>query len=316
MSLKILNIEPKDYSEKARVVLKTLGTLFEEEVRLDELPEKLSGIDVLITRLGFSLDGTILEKADQLKVIISGTTGLDHIDLDYCAKKNITVLSLQGETEFLNSISSTAEHTFGLILALIRKIPFAFDDVKSGGWRRDQFKGYQLQGKRLGIVGYGRLGRQVAKMAKAFQMEVGAFSEGKIDGEVQSFSTLDELLVWSDILTLHVPLNEQTRNMISKQELSKLSKGAYLINTSRGGLIDEEALLEVLTENQLAGAAVDVVVSEHKLLNGTSPMVEYAKTHDNLIITPHLGGATFDAMEQVELFMAEKLKKHLEGAVT
>jgi D-3-phosphoglycerate dehydrogenase len=307
--VRILNIEPKGYTQPAREVLQGLGELKEAELGRDELLAQLAGYEVLITRLAHYIDGEVLDAGPQLKAVVTATTGLDHIDLEAAAQRGVEVLSLRGEWEFLESVSATAEHTWGLLLALVRRIPAAHASVLAGGWDRDSFKGRELMGRRLGCLGLGRLGRKVAAYALAFGMEVCAHDPAPlkwVEG-VERLDTLEELLAASEVLSLHPPLNEQTRGMIGQRELALLPRGSVVINTARGGLIDEAALLQALQSGHLAGAALDVLANEPAGGQAASPLIAYAREHSNLIITPHVAGATDESMAKTELFMARKL---------
>lgn len=313
--LQILNIEPDQYSEDARLILKELGTLVERNLGRDELINVIGEFDVLIVRLAHQIDKEIIEAASNLKIIISATTGLDHIDLDFATQRNVQVLSLRDEADFLKSIPATAEHTWGLLLALTRNIPWAFASVLNGEWQRDRFKGHDLQGKRLGILGLGRIGQKVASFGLAFGMNVSAYDpypKNLLEG-VTLKNNMTLLLNESDILTIHVPLMPDTEKIIGIKELYDLPKGAYLINTSRGGVLDEVALLNALKTDYLAGAALDVISSERQFAqNGQLPLIDYARDHSNLLITPHIGGATYESMQATEIFIANKLREYIE----
>jgi D-3-phosphoglycerate dehydrogenase len=264
--------------------------------------------------LGFQVDREILDAGSNLKAIVSATTGLDHIDLAYAEQRGIEVLSLRGESEFLRSVPATAEHTWALLLALMRRLPWAFHSVLHGEWNRDAFRGHDLCSRRLGIVGLGRIGQKVARYGHAFEMQVRAYDPGLIAAipGVLMCATLSDLLRQSDVLSLHVPLNPQTEKLIGAPELALLPSGAVIVNTARGAVLDETALLEALDSGKLAGAALDVLTHERVQHSGTSERLRaYARTHDRLLITPHVGGATAESMCCTELFMAEKLKRFL-----
>jgi D-3-phosphoglycerate dehydrogenase len=196
----------------------------------------------------------------------------------------------------------------------LRNIVPASIAARQGNWDRDRFRGRELNGKRLGIVGLGRLGQKVARYGQVFGMDVVAFDpfvEEWIDG-VRRELTLTDLLRKSDILSLHLPLNTETQGMFGATELALLPAGAVLVNTSRGQLIDESALIKALKRKHLAGAALDVVAQERNSEDRRlSPLLDYADTHDNLLITPHIGGATYESMAKTEVFMAHKLTKFL-----
>ena len=313
--IKILNAEPAGYSEKARAILRAVGELHEEALDRDALLAMARQFDVLIVRLGLLIDREMLDAAERLKFIVSATTGLDHIDVEYANSRGVKVLSLKGETEFLRSIPATAEHTWALLLSLIRRIPAAVSSVHQGKWDRDQFRGNELYGKTLGIVGLGRVGEQVARFGLAFQMTVGAYDPHRQDwaSQVGRYFSLTDLLADSDMVSIHVQLNDETKGMFGSDEFRVMKSGAVLVNTSRGAVIDEAALLEALHGSRLGGAALDVVADEIDATPGAShPLVKHARTHGNLIITPHLSGATHESMKRTEELMAEKLKASLE----
>lgn len=314
-SYRILNIEPLGYSAEARLVLMELGTLVEKEVSWPELLKEVSDYDVLIVRLSYQIDEEIIKAGRRLRAIVTATTGLDHIDVEYAEAQGITVLSLQSETNFLRSISATAEHTWALLLALLRRIVPASTAARFGKWNRDAFRGHELYGKRLGIVGLGRIGEKVAHYGQAFGMDVGAYDPTAQEwmDNVWRAPTLTKLFEWSDVLSLHVPLTTETQGMIGATELALLPPGAVLINTSRGQLIDEIALVQALKSGRLAGAALDVLAHERdSQRRDKSLLIQHARTHDNLLITPHIGGATHESMARTELFMAHKLARFLQ----
>jgi D-3-phosphoglycerate dehydrogenase len=317
--IRILNAEPLNYSREAKHILRSIGELDEQELTRRELISCLHMYHVLIVRLKHQVDQKIIDAGKRLKAIVTATTGLDHIDVNYALTRGITVLSLKGETEFLRTISATAEHTWSMLLSLIRRIPQAFESVRRGEWNRDTFRGNEICGKRLGIVGLGRTGEKVAQYGTAFGMQIHAWDPHRTDwlpGVIRE-RTLNDLLQISDVFSLHIPLNEQTRAIISHEELQLLPDGAILLNTARGDLINSQALLEALTQGKLAGAALDVIPGERdpknkKRLN----LIEYTRTHSNLLLTPHIGGATTESMAKAEIFMAKKLVKWLQAMKT
>ena len=311
--IRILNAEPVGYCREAQELLSQIGQV--DELGPDEsLSDRIANYEVLVVRLGYQVNSLLIDKAFNLKAIVTATTGLDHVDVNYAKDKGINVLSLQGEYEFLRSVTATAEHTWGLLLTLVRNIPEAFNSVKQGRWERDQFRGRDLCGYNLGIVGVGRIGEKIALMGHAFGMNVGGFdpyTPNRVNG-IQYFDALHPLLKWANVVCLHVPSNEETRHLIGSDEFAALSKGAYLINTSRGDIIEEDALLVALETGHLAGAALDVLKNETKISeNIENALIDYARRNDNLVITPHIGGATYESMEKTEVFMAKKLKRFI-----
>jgi D-3-phosphoglycerate dehydrogenase len=269
--------------------------------------------DVAIVRLAHRIDEEVLAAAKRLSVLVSATTGLDHIDLQAAERQGIAVLSLKGETEFLSTISATAELSFSLLLSAVRRLPAAASSVLSGAWDRDAFFGHELSGKRIGILGLGRIGRKIARYASAFEMNVAAYdpyTTSWVDGVLRE-SSRESLFRRSDVLSIHVPLNEETRASIGREELFWLPKGAVLVNTARGEILHEEALVEALLERRLSAAALDVIHAEREPSQRSERLLRYAREHDNLILTPHIGGVTYESRENTEIFMAKKLSVFL-----
>lgn len=310
MRPRLINAEPQNYSPMARRIIESFAEYGEDL-------QKLKDAEALIVRFASLVDEKFLRGASRLKVIATAATGLDHIDLKAAKARQITVLSLQGEDAFLDGVHGTAEHCFALILALARHIPAASLHVLEGGWDRDRFIGAELHGHALGVIGLGRLGLKVAGLGLAFGMKVLAAdpSPRPLPAEVELVS-LDQLLAGSDIVSLHVPLTAATGGLISERQLAAMRKGSRLVNTSRGEIVDAKALLAALQSGHLAGAALDVLPGEGRRGAGwpagdplCAPLCAYARQNQNLIITPHIGGATVDSMAKTEIFMAEKLQR-------
>ena len=241
-----------------------------------------------------TVDKALLDTMPNLKVIGSHTTGIDHIDQAECERRGIKILSLQGETEFLEDITSTSEHTIGLIIALARNYKTA---LSGASYNRMEYLGNKLAGKTLGIIGYGRIGQQVRQIAEAMGMNGHILDKG---------GNPDYLLTESDYVSLHIPLegNEGyfTRDMFAKMKLS-----AYLINTSRNNVIEKGALVDALTSDLIAGAAVDFV--------DDPALVAYAEQYSNLILTPHIGGCTIEDMATTRAFIENKITNYLKNNV-
>jgi D-3-phosphoglycerate dehydrogenase len=270
-------------------------------------PQIFNQADVIFAPLGYYCGRDKIDQSTKLKVIASNTTGHPHIDVNYAAQKGIQVITLKGHNEFLNTITPTAELTWGLIISLTRKIFPAYQSVLKGSWNRRSFGGASMLSRMsLGVAGYGRLGRMVANYGKSFGMKVRYYDPFVENEDVGVFrvNTLTELVSTSDIITIHIPHEPETEGLFNKKIFTYFKKGAYLINTSRGELIDHDALLECLKDGTLAGAALDVLDGEYK--HGFKdnikdhPLWKYAQEHDNLIITPHIGGSTVDAWKMTE----------------
>ena len=223
--LKIINLEPSNYSEDAKNILKGFCELVEFNSNYNDLPDLLKDIDGIIVRLGFKIDKLFLDQAPKLKFIATATTGLNHIDNNECIKRGVNLISLKGEIDFLDTVTATAEHSLALMLSLVRNIPQAFNDVKEGNWDRSKFKGVELSGRTIGIIGFGRLGKMVANFSKSLRMNVIATDIDllKEHNEV-TFLTLNDLLEQADIISIHVPLENSTINLISKKEFKLMKK--------------------------------------------------------------------------------------------
>ena len=312
---RILISEPSGYSVEAMNIYNSLGDVQLGPFSCADLRKRIEDIHVVVIRLGHKIDDALINRGRNLQVIVSPTTGLDHIDLGAAQRRNVEVISLKGETEFLRGIPATAELSWGLLLAATRKIPAASQSASAGVWEREKFIGHDLKGKNLGIIGLGRIGEMVARYGLAFGMNVTAFDpfrENWVQG-VQRSESLISMLEVSDAIMVHIPLNPETINLIGITEFQAMKPGCVFINTSRGGIIDESELIQAMEGGRISAAALDVIQAEayrEKLVS--SPLVDYAKTHSNLILTPHIGGATVESMHATELFLAKKLQAFIQ----
>jgi D-3-phosphoglycerate dehydrogenase / 2-oxoglutarate reductase len=303
--------EPWNLAGRARELLATIGTVHEGPFDRATLLTSLGSAVVLFVRLGHQIDGEVLAAAPRLRFIGSPTTGTDHIDLEAAAARGVAVVTLRGEVEFLRTVKATPEHTWALLLALARKLPTAARASLRPPWDRDAHRGTELAGKRLGIFGLGRVGQIVAGYAQAFEMSVSAFDTRDREAPgVELVTSLEALLERSDVLLVHVPLEPATRHIIGARELALLPPGALLVNTARGAILDETAVVRSLEEDHLAGVAVDVLEGELEPggLQG-SPLLAYAREHPTrAIVTPHIAGATWESMQRTEVFLAQRLR--------
>jgi len=304
--------EPLHYATEAREILATIGPLVDGPFDRAGLLDAVASAQVLVVRLAHQIDDEVLAAAPRLRVIASPTTGTDHIDLDAAEARGIRVVTLRGETAFLSSIRATPEHTWALLLALARHLPAAAAASHAGPWDRDALRGTELAGKRLGIFGFGRVGRIVAAFGAAFEMSVFAYDTAPNPAPgVTMVGSLAELLEVSDVLLIHVPLDASTVGAIGAAQLARLPAGALLVNTARGAIVDEQAVVDALGSGRLAGAAVDVLDGERvpEALRA-SPLLLYAGSHpDRAIVTPHIAGATWESMHRTEVFLAERLRE-------
>jgi D-3-phosphoglycerate dehydrogenase len=273
------------------------------------LAQKLRGVDAVLVRSATSVGAEALAQAGDLKVIGRAGAGVDTIDVEAATARGIAVMNApDGNT------LAAAEHAISLLFALARHIPRADAGMKAGEWPKAGLTGFELEGKRLGVIGLGRIGSTVARKAVGIGMEVAAYDPflpvAAAARQSLPLKSLDELLEWADIVTLHIPRTKETTNLIGEEQMRRMRKGAYLINAARGGLVDEEALLRLLDEGHLAGAALDTFVTEP--LQKESPL----RAHPKLILTPHLGASTGEAQQAVSTILARQIIDFLKtGAV-
>ncbi|HQO64448.1 MAG TPA: NAD(P)-dependent oxidoreductase [Candidatus Cloacimonadota bacterium] len=312
-----LILEQSDYSPRALEIYGRLGPLW-----MGEPPQGMtSSVSLLVVRLAHKLDYQFLSKYPKLIAIASPTTGLSHIDCNVCREKGIRVFSLQDCREAIENVTSTSELALGLMIALLRRIPQAHYDVTiHGRWDRDRFRSRQLAGLTLGIIGLGRIGGHVARYARAMGMQVIASdpyqSETRFADLAVQRRNLVSLLEEADIISLHTSLQEDTYNLLGAQEISLMCSGALLINTARGALLDETAVVSAVRNGKLGGVAVDVLADEQSSIPwNESPLVSAAQEGYNIILTPHIGGCTSDAMHITEESLAEVVANALEGLI-
>lgn len=311
--IRILNTIGESFDPKAKEILDTIGEVTYSTPTQDRLTQEIEKYDIVLCGLGLNFSKEVLDKAVKLKTLVTATTGLDHIDVTYAERKGIKVVSLKGEDEFLNNITGTAELALGLMISLARNIPQSIDSVLEGNWNRDAFKGHSLKGQTLGIVGLGRLGKWMAQYGHAMGMKV-VYADPQVNDSRWQKVSFKELLKESDFISIHVHLNSETEYMLDKQTLYKMKQTAFLINTSRGKIVNENDIIEVLNKKGIAGYGTDVLDGETIFIKNNCenhPLVQYAKIHRNVIITPHLGGMTYESRRDTDVFIAQKLKNLL-----
>ncbi len=275
----------------------------------DRLAEVIGDYDGLAIRSATKVTEKILANATNLKVIARAGIGTDNIDKAAASKKGVIVMN----TPFGNMIT-TAEHAIAMMFAVARQIPEASASTQAGKWEKSRFMGVELTGKTLGVIGAGNIGGIVCDRARGLKMKVVAYDpflgQEKADKMGVEKVDLDELLKRADFITLHVPLTDQTRNILSRENLEKTKKGVRVINCARGGLVDEQALADLLKDGHVAGAGFDVFAEEPATENPLFGL-------PNVVCTPHLGAATTEAQENVALQVAEQMSDYLlTGAVT
>ena len=276
------------------------------ELAADGLAAEIAPYDALIVRSQTKVDAAVVDAAESLKVVARAGIGLDNVDVEACTRRGVLVVNAPQ-----SNIVSAAEHAFGLLLAQARNIPQANQALKAGEWARDRYQGVELQGKTLGVIGIGRVGAMVAARALAFGMRVIAFDpyvsrDRAREMGVELMPTLEALLVQSDFVSIHLPRTPETEGLIGERELSLLKDGARIVNTARGGILDEDALAKALKDKRVAGASLDVFAEEP-----TTESDLFA--FDEVVVTPHLGASTVEAQDKAGTTIAEMVRLALRG---
>jgi phosphoglycerate dehydrogenase-like enzyme len=275
----------------------------------DRWPELLEDVDVVVFRSGVTINADTMDLAPKLQLAIRAGSGFDNIDLDQCARRGIRVVRVPGP-----SAQAVAELTIGLILALSRRICEADANVRQGHWPKHRLGGRLVAGKSLGIVGAGRIGKRVGEVGALLGMRVAACVERPavepalvLAAKGIALTDFDTVVERSDILSVHAPLNDSTRSMIDASVISRMPRGAMLVNTARGGVVDERAVIDALRSGHLGGAALDVHETEGE---GTfSPLAEFR----NVILTPHIGGMAVESQEIIGERAAQLLAAYERG---
>ena len=272
----------------------------------EELVKYVGDLDALIVRSATKVRKEMIDAAKNLKVIGRAGVGLDNTDVDYAKSKGIKVLNTPGATSI-----SVAELTIGLILAVMRKIAYADRKTRAGNWPKKKCKGIEMYGTTLGIIGIGRIGKEVAKRAKAFGMKIVYYDVYRPDEATErelgvEYRDLDTLISESDVITLHIPLLPETKHLINAERIAKMKDGAIIINAARGGIVDEEALYEALKSGKLYGAALDVYENE--------PLKESKLFElDNVVLTPHIGAQAKEGQTRAGIEIAQKVAEALKS---
>jgi D-3-phosphoglycerate dehydrogenase len=272
-----------------------------------DLAETIGDYEAIVVRSATKLDRELIERADRLKVIGRAGVGVDNVDVEAATRRGIVVANAPEST-----VISAAEHTIGLLLALSRNIAQAHAALKDGRWERSAHGGIELAGKTLGVLGFGRIGQQVARRALGLEMRVVAYDpfvakERFRELGVERAESADEVLQAADFLTLHLPLTSETTGALDAQAFEQMRDGVRIVNAARGELVDEQALLEALRSGKVAAAALDVFSAEPY----SGPLLEL----DNVVVTPHLAASTEEAQDRAGLIVAEQVAAALEGAL-
>jgi len=288
-------------------VLKEEGLIVEKKNGLDEkqIEEIIGDYHVLIVRSGTQVTESIIKNGKNLKIIGRAGTGVDNIDVDAATRMGVIVMNTPG-----GNTVSTAEHAISMLMAMARNIPQACAALREGKWDRKKYRGVELYGKTIGIVGLGKVGKEVAVRLQGFGMKVMGFDPLVADDMIAKLNIeavdINELLRRSDYITLHTPLTENTRNLLNSETLQQCKRGVRIVNCARGGIIDEGALLNALNSGHVGGAALDVFENE-------PPPEDYELLkHPNIVVTPHLGASTVEAQEKVAIQIAHQIADALQ----
>lgn len=308
-TFKIGICDPADFSPQAAEILRGIGKV--EFFQGGDLNAFLRDKSAAFVRLNYRIDDLLLRNCDKMCYICSPTTGLNHIQI---SRQDIKVLSLKGEYDFLSSIRATPEHVFGLTLALLRNYAHAFVKSETQNRDRNAYKGFELYHNTVGIIGLGRIGKLLARYFAAFDAEVFYYdNRNLLESETNGAKRCDsikQLIERVNIVILEANYTEENRNMISASEI-RMMRGKYFINAARGELVDETELLNYARRDWFRGLAIDVFANETENSEFLSQLILLAGSK-NIIITPHIGGATYTSMERTEIFVAKKLEKEIE----
>jgi D-3-phosphoglycerate dehydrogenase len=307
VSYRVLVLE--GITERGLEILRAEGWTIDHQKALPpaELAKIVGPYHAILIRSGSQITSEVLDAAKSLKVIGRPGVGVDNVDLQAATRRGVIVMNSPG-----GNLVSTAELAMTLLLSLARNIPQADASMKAGKWDRKSFGGAELQGKRLGILGLGRIGREVAARARAFGMEVSAFdpfvAPAVAEAQHVRLCSFDEILEGSDFLTLHTTLTRETRHLLGREAFARIKPGVRIVNAARGELIEDEALLAALDSGRVAGAALDVHTQE--------PPVDWRLAkHPRVVATPHLGASTQEAQERVGTDIAAQVRDFLKGGV-
>lgn len=295
---------------------KDFDVIYAENVAKEEIVKLLPEVDGWICSPcpKYQIDSTLLENATKLKILASPSTGSNHVDKKYCEDKNISFFCLKG-TDFVSSITASSEFTFALVLEATRNMGKAMNLANDGYWREIEngLRGIELSGKTLGIIGYGRIGSNNARFANAFKMNVISYDPNVDIKEdfVTQLSSHQEVLNKADIVMVCVHLDESTNGMVDGSWFNSMKDGVYFINSSRGEIVNEKALLGALESGKIKSAALDVVSAEMTSEKSKHPVIQYAKKNENLSVTPHIAGLTVDSERKAAEITLESVVKAL-----
>ena len=274
----------------------------------EELHQAIGEYDAIITRSGTQVDQDLVDHATNLKIVARAGVGIDNVDIDAASNKGIIVVNAP-----FGNVNSAAEHTMALLLSFCRNVTVANTSLKSGEWKRAPFTGTELKGKTIGIIGLGKVGGRVAKRCRAFEAEVITYDPYISEKRAEDFGVklvpLEDIVRYSDIITVHTPLNDETRGMITAEHFEGMKDGVIIVNCARGGIIEEEAMLQALDSGKVSGSAFDVWSEEPPSTDTLKKLI----AHPNMIVTPHLGANTIEAQKNVAVDVSREIINYLDG---
>jgi len=275
---------------------------------VSELHHTIGDYEAIITRSGTLVDKALLDHAHKLKIVARAGVGIDNVDVNAASSKGIIVVNAP-----YGNVNSAAEHTMAIMLSLCRNVPVANSSLKGGAWQRAPFTGRELKGKTVGIIGLGKVGGRVARRCRVFEADVITYdpyiSEKRADDFGVKLLPLEDIIRFSDIITVHTPLNEETRDLISAEHFKGMQDGVIVINCARGGIINEAAMLEALESGKSSGAAFDVWSQEPP----TTDVLKKLIAQPNMLVTPHLGANTFEAQKNVAVDVSKEIVNYVDG---
>ena len=273
-----------------------------------ELHQLIGDYDAIITRSGTQVDAELLSHATKLKMVARAGVGIDNVDVPAASERGIIVVNAP-----FGNTNSAAEHSMAILLSLCRNVPDANSSLKSGQWQRAPFTGYELKHKTMGIIGLGKVGGRVALRSRAFEMEVVVYDPYISEKRATDFGTrlvsLDELITMADVISVHTPLNEETHDLVTAEHFVNMKDGVLVVNCARGGIINEDAMLNALESGKVAGAAFDVWSEEPPNSETLKKMI----AHPRMVVTPHLGANTFEAQTNVAVDVSREILNLIDG---
>ncbi|NOQ51999.1 MAG: phosphoglycerate dehydrogenase [Desulfuromonadaceae bacterium] len=281
---------------------------FKVGLPVDELHQIIGDYEAIITRSMTRVNRALLDRAGKLKIIARAGVGIDNVDVEAASSKGIIVVNAP-----YGNVNSAAEHTMALLLSYCRNVSIANASLKGGDWQRAPFTGYELKDKTIGVIGLGKVGGRVALRCRAFEADVITYDPYISEKRAEDFGvklvSLEDVIRFSDIITVHTPLNEETRDLITAEHFAGMQDGVFIINCARGGIINEQAMLDALESGKCGGAAFDVWSEEPP----RSELLKKLIAHPKMLVTPHLGANTFEAQKNVAIDVSKEIVNYIDG---